>query len=161
MEMIRVCFVCLGNICRSPTAEGVMNHLLDQAGLREKVDVDSAGTSSWHVGEKADSRSRAAAEARGIPLLSRSAQFNAQDFEDYDHVVAMDRSNLKNLENLAPNSAAREKLSMLRAYDPDSPSQADVPDPYYGGPTGFDDVLDICIAGCAGFLEFLRKEYDL
>src|SRR4051794_15434017 len=104
---VRVCFVCLGNICRSPTAEAVMKHLVRAAKLDDKVHIESAGTGDWHVGEPRDRRSQAAAAARGVPLSGRAQLFTAADFDRFDHVVAMDGSNLNNLRAMAPNDAAR------------------------------------------------------
>src|SRR5690606_33971997 len=100
-ELMRICFVCLGNICRSPTAEGVMRALVEQAGLGRRVVVDSAGTGAWHVGELPDPRSRAAAKKRGYELVHRARKFTAQDFDRFDLVVAMDRDNYSNLQRLA------------------------------------------------------------
>lgn len=151
--MVRICFVCLGNICRSPTAEGVMAHLVAERGLQGHYLLDSAGTSAHHTGERPDRRSAATAAARGIELPGRSRQFLASDFERFDFIVAMDQSNLNNLRRLAPSEEAEAKLSLLRQFDPKSPDGAEVPDPYYGGSRGFEDVLDIVIAGCTGLLE--------
>jgi protein-tyrosine phosphatase len=160
--MVRVCFVCLGNICRSPTAEAVMKHLVREAGLTAAIQIESAGTGDWHVGEPRDRRSQATAAARGVPLAGRAQQFTAADFERFDHVVAMDRSNLENLRNMAPSAAARAKLSLLRSFEADpGGSDSDVPDPYYGGARGFDEVFDICQAACAGFLASLKREHRL
>lgn len=159
--MVRVCFVCLGNICRSPTAEGVMAHLLAEEGLSDAVAIDSAGTSAYHVGESPDRRSTATAKRRGIRLEGASRQFVKSDFARFEYVVAMDLSNRQNLLSLAPDDAARAKVSLLRDFDPDSPSNSEVPDPYYGGPDGFDVVLDICLAGCRGLLDHLRREHGL
>ena len=161
MTDIRVCFVCLGNICRSPTAEGVMAHLLETEGLDDAIVIDSAGTSAYHVGESPDRRSTAAAKKRGIRLVGASRKFTAADFGRFEYVVAMDTSNRRNLRSLAPDDAARAKISLLRDFDPDSPSDSEVPDPYYGGPDGFDVVLDICLAGCRGLLDHLRREHGL
>jgi protein-tyrosine phosphatase len=158
---IRICFVCLGNICRSPTAEGVMRSLLVRAGLDDKVIVESSGTADYHTGELPDPRSRAAARARGVPLTSRARQFVAADFERLDYVLAMDAENVRNLTRLAPDAAARAKISLLRSFDPASPPDAAVPDPYHGGEHGFEEVLDLCEAACRGLLEHLRREHRL
>ncbi len=159
--MIRICFVCLGNICRSPTAEGVMRRLLSEEGLANAVSVESAGTAAYHVGERPDPRSRAAAARRGVRVDGKARQFKARDFERFDYVVAMDRSNLGRLEELAPSAQAQAKLSLLRDHDPGSPPGSEVPDPYYGGERGFDEVLDICEAGCRGLLAHLRASHGL
>lgn len=156
-----VCFVCLGNICRSPTAEGVFRHLLREAGLEDAVVVDSAGTAAYHAGESPDRRSTATARERGIVLEGQARRFEEGDFERFDYVVAMDKSNEQNLHRLAPDDAAEEKIHLLRDFDPDSPDGAEVPDPYYGGADGFTAVLDICLAGCAGLLAHIREEHGL
>jgi len=154
----RLCFVCLGNICRSPTAEAVMRHLVAQAGLSERAEIESAGTGDWHVGEPRDRRSREVGERRGIPLSGRARQFVPSDFARFDHVLAMDAKNLADLQAMAPDEAARGKVRLLRSYDPASPAGAEVPDPYYGGADGFDRVFDVCQAACAGLLEQVRRE---
>jgi protein-tyrosine phosphatase len=158
--MIRICFVCLGNICRSPTAEAVMRALVARDGLEGRIAIESAGTGDWHIGQTRDKRSRAVGEARGIPLTGRAQQFTAVDFDRHDHVIAMDRSNRDELLRMARHDRDRAKVSMLRAYEPGAPPDADVPDPYYGGPSGFDDVFDICEAACGGLLEALLREDD-
>jgi protein-tyrosine phosphatase len=156
---VRLLFVCLGNICRSPTAEGVMRHLVSEAGLDERVQIDSAGTGGWHVGHPPDSRSAAAASARGIELSGAARRFEPEDFERFDVILAMDRENRSDLLRLAPDEASRDKVRMLRDFDPASSGRedVDVPDPYYGGPRGFDDVLDLVSASCRGLLEHVRS----
>lgn len=157
MEPVRVCFVCLGNICRSPTAEGVFVHLVQQAGLADAFAIDSAGTAAYHEGERPDRRSLATARARGVELPGRARQFRREDFARFDHVLAMDRDNLRELQRLAPDDEARAKLALLRRFDPQAPPDAEVPDPYYGGPDGFDRVFEICMAACRGFLEHAHE----
>lgn len=154
---MKILFVCLGNICRSPTAEGVMRGLVREAGLEDEIEVDSAGTGDWHVGSPPDSRSAEAALRRGLTLEGAARQVTAEDFEEYDMLVAMDRANLRALRGLAPMSA-REKVRMLREFDPAAAGgvDLDVPDPYYGGERGFDDVLDLVEAACRGLLEEVR-----
>jgi len=158
---IRVCFVCLGNICRSPTAEGVFRSLVTERGLTAAIQIDSAGTGGWHAGKRPDARARRAAEQRGIAVDGRARAFEVADFERFDYVIAMDGENLGDLRALAPNRAARAKLSLLRAFDPAAPADSDVPDPYYGGDDGFERVLDICLAGCRGLLDQLCDEHAL
>jgi protein-tyrosine phosphatase len=148
----RICFVCLGNICRSPTAEGVMRALAAAAG--KTVVLDSAGTGGWHVGELPDPRSRAAAARRGYDLTHRARVFTADDLARFDLVLAMDAKNLSNLRGLA-GKRPTPQIALLRSYDPIAPSGADVPDPYAGGAAGFEDVLDICERACRGLLETL------
>jgi protein-tyrosine phosphatase len=153
---VRVCFVCLGNICRSPTAEGVMRAAVARAGLTDRVTLDSAGTGGWHVGELPDPRTRAAALRRGITLDHRARQFRRDDFARFDLVVAMDVTNRRALLAMAPDEAARAKVVLLRSYDTAAAPDAEVPDPYYGEHDGFEAVLDICEAACAGLLEDVR-----
>jgi len=148
---VRILFVCLGNICRSPTAEGVMRHLLRERGLDDRVTVDSAGTGAWHIGEPPDSRSGEAAQRRGITLGGAARQVRGADFDDFDLLVAMDRANLRELLRLAPDDEARTRVRLLLGDE-------DVPDPYYGGPTGFDDVLDLVTAGCERLLDEVAAE---
>jgi protein-tyrosine phosphatase len=154
----RVLFVCLGNICRSPTAEGVMRQLVREAGLEESIELDSAGTGGWHVGSPPDARARAAARARGIALDGSARQFVADDFDDFDLVLAMDRSNMRELRQLARGEEERAKVRLLREFDPASAGDEDpeVPDPYYGAPGGFDEVLDLVQAACTGLLGRIR-----
>jgi protein-tyrosine phosphatase len=155
---ISICFVCLGNICRSPTAEGIFLKVLDDEGLSDRVEVDSAGTGACHVGERADPRSRAVAEARGVALHSRARQFLASDFDRFDHVVAMDRRNLRHLHDLAPDLVARGKVTLFRRFEGDGMDR-DVPDPYLEG--GFEGVFDICERASEGLLAHLRRVHGL
>jgi protein-tyrosine phosphatase len=157
---IRICFVCLGNICRSPTAEGVMIQLVQDAGLAGRIAIDSAGTGAWHAGERADPRSRAEALRRGLELPSVARQFTAGDFDAFDYVIAMDRRNFRDLERLIGGGHHKRKLHLLRSFDAHA-NDPDVPDPYYGGDNGFADVFDICEAGCRGLLAHLREEHGL
>jgi len=152
---VRILFVCLGNICRSPTAEGVMRALVAQAGLADEIELDSAGTGSWHVGEGPDARASAAARARGIELAGVARQVRREDFESYDLIVAMDAENRAQLRALAPDEQARSRLRLLREFDPANAGAKDlgVPDPYYGAAGGFEEVLDIVQAACAGLLD--------
>jgi protein-tyrosine phosphatase len=159
VEPVRILFVCLGNICRSPTAEGVTRAIVREAGLESSVELDSAGTGGWHVGSQPDERATETARARGIALEGAARQVRAEDFEDFDLIVAMDGSNLADLRRMAPDGRAREKVRLLREFDPASAGleDLDVPDPYYGGPRGFEDVLDLVQAACAGLLEEVRE----
>jgi protein-tyrosine phosphatase len=158
---IRVSFVCLGNICRSPTAEGIMRHLVERAGLSDAIDVESAGTGTWHLGERADRRARETAEGRGVMLNGRAQQFSAPDFDRLDYILVMDVAIKNALARLTTSDEARAKLHLLRAFDPASPPDAPVPDPYYGGPDGFENVFDICDAACRGLLDHIRREHHL
>ncbi len=153
---MRICFVCLGNICRSPTAEGVMHKLVADAGLTSKLVLDSAGTGAWHVGELPDPRSRSAAKKRGYDLTHRARTFTAQDFGRFDLVLAMDRNNVENLKQLARGRSHVPPIQLLRAFEQGAESGAEVPDPYSGGADGFEEVLDICERACRGLLEHVR-----
>jgi protein-tyrosine phosphatase len=158
--VIRVCFVCLGNICRSPTAAGVMRKLVADAGLSDRIEVDSAGTGDYHVGQRPDARSLAAARARGIDLPGRARQFQAEDFARFQYVLAADRRNLDDLVALSGGGGAA-RVALLRSFDPSAEPQAEVPDPYHGGSRGFDTVLDLCEAACRGLLEHIVREHSL
>lgn len=138
---MKVLFVCLGNICRSPTAEGVFRQRLQAAGLAERVQVDSAGTGDWHVGKAPDQRTRLAAQRRGYDLAPlRARQVAVEDFQRFDLILAMDHSNLKHLQALRPGAASAELDLFLRRYQL---ALDEVPDPYYGGDDGFEQVLDL------------------
>lgn len=155
---VRVCFVCLGNICRSPTAEGVMRKFVEDQGLSRRIQVDSAGTAAYHVGERADRRSRQAARRRGVSLESRARQFGIEDFGIQDYVLAMDRKNLETLENLLIDGDFEGRLSLLLDLDPLAKRGSEVPDPYYGGDAGFEEVLDLCESACLGLIEQIRRD---
>jgi protein-tyrosine phosphatase len=159
--MLKLCFVCLGNICRSPIGEGVMRQVLSQAGLDRAVEVDSAGTAGYHSGELPDARARAAGKRFGVEVGGRARQFKRGDFERFDYVLAMDRSNFEDLRELAPSDAAKAKVFLLRSFDEASPRGASVPDPYYGDDEDFDDVVRICLAACTPLLEELRRRHGL
>jgi protein-tyrosine phosphatase len=158
---VALCFVCLGNICRSPTAAGVMRHLVKEAKLEGIVKVESAGTAGYHSGEAPDRRARAAGARRGIDIDGAARKFVRADWDRFDYVLAMDRSNYEDLESTAPAEVRAGKLHLLRSFDPVSPAGANVPDPYYGGDDGFDDVLDQCLAACRPLLERIRRERGL
>ena len=151
-EPVRLLFVCLGNICRSPTAEGTMRAITLEAGAEDRVALDSAGTGSWHVGSAPDERATAAAARRGIPLEGAARRVRAEDFEDFDLILAMDSSNLADLQALAPGEEQRAKVRLLREFDPGAErgEDLDVPDPYYGAGDGFERVLDMVDASCRG-----------
>jgi protein-tyrosine phosphatase len=160
LRAVRVLFVCLGNICRSPTAEGVMRSLVREAGLEDRIELDSAGTGSWHVGNPPDARATDAAARRAIVLEGAARQVEVIDFDRFDLVVAMDASNRRDLQRLAPDDDARRKVVALREFDPQAvrDGDLDVPDPYYGGEDGFEQVLDIVDRACRGLLEHLREQ---
>ena len=157
--MKRVLFVCLGNICRSPTAHAVFEKLLHDKGLAGRIEVDSAGTGDWHVGHPPDRRATAAAAHRGYDMSAlRARQFEAGDFQRFDYILAMDRNNLRDILALAPpDHAARVGLFLdyAQAFD-----EQEVPDPYYGGDAGFEHVLDLVEDASLGLLRELRREAD-
>jgi low molecular weight protein-tyrosine phosphatase len=144
---MRILFVCMGNICRSPTAEGVMRRLIADAGL--DIEVDSAGTGGWHAGEPPDERATLAARRRGVTLSGAARQIRPADFRRFDMLIAMDRRNLGELLAMAPDDETAAKVRLLVA-------DADVPDPYYGGDRGFETVLDMVEAACRELLDELR-----
>ena len=148
-EPVRVLFVCMGNICRSPTAEGVFRHLVDEADLTERFEIDSAGTGAWHEGEKPDRRASAAAAERGVTLSGRARPVSLDDFDVFDLIVAMDSENLRNLRQLAP-AGTEHKLRLL--------DEADVPDPYHGLSDHFDEVFDQIDAASRRLLDELRRQ---
>jgi protein-tyrosine phosphatase len=156
---MRILFVCMGNICRSPTAEGVMRALLRAEGLEQDVEIESAGTGGWHAGSAPDERAVAAARSRDIVVEGEARQVTAEDFERFDLLLAMDRDNERELLARAPDEQARAKVRLLREFDPASVAAGDldVPDPYYGGPHGFDRVLDQVQAACRGLLDEVRS----
>lgn len=134
-----------------------MARLVEQAGLEHAIEVDSAGTGAWHVGSPPDGRATQAAAGRGIATRGLARQVTVADFERFDLLLAMDAQNLRDLRALAPDAEAAAKARLLREFDPASASDLDVPDPYYGGADGFDRVLDLVEAACAGLLEELRE----
>ena len=154
---VRVLFVCMGNICRSPTAEGVFRHVVTDAGLADRIDVDSAGTHAYHVDEPADRRAQAAAERRGYSLSAiRARRVAEDDFDRFDYILAMDRDNLAMLQS----QAAAEHHGKIRLFLEFSTSHEDeVPDPYYGGAAGFERVLDLIEDAAKGLVETLRKTH--
>ena len=151
----RVLFVCLGNICRSPLAEGVMRHLVEERGLEDRVEVDSAGTGAWHAGETPDPRSAEVAARHGIDLDGqRARRVDDADFTGFDLVVAMDAQNEADLTARAPLEA-HERIVRLRDFDPEG--SGDVPDPYYGGPQGFDVVYGMVRRSCEALLDRIER----
>lgn len=157
-EPVRLLFVCLGNICRSPTAEGVMRSLIDREGLADEIETDSAGTGAWHVGSAPDARASAAALSRGVTLGGTARQVVAGDFEEFDLILAMDGANLRDLQLLAHGEEQEAKVRLLREFDPAAAElvEIDVPDPYYGTPGGFDEVFEMVLAACEGLLAEIR-----
>lgn len=155
MRMTRVLFVCLGNICRSPTAEGVFRARAEAAGL--DVVIDSAGTGAWHAGSPPDGRSVAAAASRGYNLSTiRARQVRDADFHDFDHVLAMDAANLSHLTAMNAREGGAANVALFLDYAPDAVTR-EVPDPYYGGGNGFDHVLDLIEAASDGLIAALKS----
>ena len=155
---ISVLMVCLGNICRSPMAEGVFRHLLTEEGLNQRIRVDSAGTGSWHVGESPDLRSARTAAGHGITLEGSARQVQPEDFRQFDYIVAMDQSNLQELERFRDGVGGQAALYLLREFDPQGGPGAEVPDPYYGGPGGFEDVYEMVERSCRALLDHILAE---
>ena len=153
----KVLFVCMGNICRSPAAEGVMRHLVEQEGLGAKVQIDSAGTGGWHSGAPADERMRKHASRRGYALESQARQVRESDFEAYDLILVMDRENLREIRPFADRPAKMQRVRLFCEFAKDR-EEKEVPDPYYGGEAGFEQVLDIVENGCQHLVKHIRKQ---
>jgi len=153
---VNVLFVCLGNICRSPTAHGVFLSKLEEARLGDVVNVDSCGTAAWHIGKSPDSRSTAAAARRGYDLSSlRARQLEQSDFDTFDYILVMDKENLANAKQLAP-SGHKAYLDLFLAFNK-LDDACEVPDPYYGGEAGFNYVLDLVESACDGLIEYIKN----
>ncbi|MFO8037706.1 MAG: low molecular weight protein-tyrosine-phosphatase [Anaerolineales bacterium] len=154
---MRICFVCLGNIVRSPLAEHMFNHLAEEMGVDGKYEVDSAGTSAYHVGEAPDARMRQVAREQGLMYTGRARQFQKRDFDRCDLIVAMDMENRRVLESMAATPAQKSKIRLMREFDPQGGPDEPVPDPYYGGAEGFRRVYDIVERSVRGLLEALES----
>ena len=155
-EPFRLLFVCLGNICRSPAADGVMRDVVEKAGLSARIEIDSAGTEGWHSGKLPDRRMRQAASTRGITLDHRARQFKAVDLERFDLILAMDRDNERNIRALDRENRHAAKIRLFCDFCTDH-AEREVPDPYYGGPEGFEHVLDLIEDGCEGLLREVKS----
>ena len=156
MSKTKILFVCLGNICRSPMAEGVFLKIVEREGKTRKFEIDSAGTAGYHVGELADSRMRKHAENRGYKLMSRCRQVTKDDFEHFDYIIGMDESNIHNLKRIAETPENIGKIYRMTDFC-QRMTDHEVPDPYYGGDSGFKYVIDLLEDSCEGFYEFLKK----
>jgi protein-tyrosine phosphatase len=153
-----ILFICMGNICRSPLAEGIFQHKLSQRVLHHKYMVESAGTGNWHVGDLADPRMRTTALRNGIDLTSRARQVNQKDFKRFDMLLAMDRNNYLHLLDMDKSTTYTERVHMMRAFDPDVQQELDVPDPYFGGDSGFEDVYQMLDRSCENLLNILESK---
>jgi len=154
---MKICFVCQGNIIRSPLAENIFRHLAEKRGLSGKYQLDSAGTSAYHVGEKPDRRMRQVAADHGFEYSGRARQFIREDLDDHDLIVVMDKNNLRILEGMARSETQSKKIRMMREFDPQGSGDLDVPDPYYGGLEGFEVTFQIVKRSSEGLLEELES----
>ena len=159
MTQVKVLFVCLGNICRSPLAEGIFRFKVNEKGLKDQFKIDSCGTSDYHIGEKPDERSVANAKKNGVDYMHRGRQLKKSDFYDFHYILPMDDLNLRDIEKLKPQDATA-KVMKMRALD-DSDQNGDVPDPYYGGENGFQLVFDILDHSTDKLLEELIERHSL
>jgi protein-tyrosine phosphatase len=161
--MVKVLFVCLGNICRSPMAEGIFQHLVEERGLQSKISCDSAGTSGFHAGEQADERMFSTAEAHHISLTHLSRKLVMDDYAAFNYIISMDDPNLDIILALQKKATqagihATPKILMMRSFDPEAGEDTDVPDPYYGGMNGFEEVYEILVRANENFLDFLEEQ---
>ena len=157
----KLLFVCLGNICRSPSAENIMNHLIKEAGLEDKITCDSAGTSGFHIGAPPDDRMNIAANQRGLKLQGKSRKLKPSDLQRFDLILAMDRENYQDIVYLDREGKYEDKVRLICEFATQKTAK-DVPDPYYGGQDGFDYVIDLLFDACAGLLDYVinSKEYQ-
>jgi len=159
-ETVSVLFVCMGNICRSPTAHGVFERMVKDAGLRNVISVDSAGTHSYHIGNQPDARSQEVALRRGFDLSHvRARRFQASDFDDFDYLLAMDNDNLLNMQAIA-SAGQHSRVELFLDYASDA-TETEVPDPYYGGPKGFEHVLDLVESAAKGLLQNILEKHPV
>ena len=153
-----VLFVCMGNICRSPLAEGVFRHLVRKRNLADRFEIDSAGVSGYHEGDPPDARSAEVARRRGIELSGSARRLNRADLDQFDYVIVMDRENRAGVERLANGTTHGARIHFLREFDPEAEHDIDVPDPYYGGPSGFENVQEMVERSCAQLLDTIVEE---
>lgn len=159
---IRLLFVCLGNICRSPAAEEIMSEIIEKNSLQELIEVDSAGTSGWHEGELPDERMRLHGEKRGYDFCSRSRKIKKEDLTAFDYILVMDENNYKTVQSLTSNDMETAKIHLMTEYSVQYRHLHDhIPDPYYGGLSGFELVLDLLEDACEGLLLTIKKDHSL
>jgi len=158
-KIAEISFVCLGNICRSPLAQGVFQDLVNREKLDKKIFISSAGTGNWHIGSLPDERMRQIALSNGIKLESRAQQFQSKDFNQFNLVLAMDHSNLARLKEIAPSNLSPDKLMLFRSFDPENNEDQDVPDPYYGGSKGFEEVYCMVERTCPQILAYIKSRF--
>jgi protein-tyrosine phosphatase len=158
-KITEISFVCLGNICRSPLAQGVFQDLVNREKLDQKIFISSAGTGNWHIGNLPDERMRQTAQSKGIKLESRAQQFQSKDFNRFNLILAMDHSNLIRLSEIAPSTLPPDKLMLFRYFDPESNEDQDVPDPYYGGAKGFEEVYSMVKRTCPPLLDYIKSRF--
>ncbi|MDB5273078.1 MAG: protein tyrosine phosphatase [Chitinophagaceae bacterium] len=154
MVLQRILLVCLGNICRSPMAEGILAHLVKERGLIQSIELDSAGTGAYHIGSDPDPRAQSTCLAKGITLHHKARQVKPQDFETFDYILAMDLNNYEALKKIAPH----DHLHLMRSFDPLAKNDLNVPDPYYGGVEGFEEVYDMLYRSANGLLDHVLEK---
>lgn len=157
MKKVRVLFVCLGNICRSPLGAAILKKKVVQKGMESYVEVDSCGTSNYHIGDNADPRTLASAARHGVPMQHCARQLTAHDLETFDFIFAMDKSNYQNILRLANGPDVKDKVKLMREFDPLSTGGGEVPDPYHGGEDDFQEVYDILERSTENFLSYLQS----
>jgi protein-tyrosine phosphatase len=157
-KKIGVLFVCLGNICRSPAAEGAFTHIVKERNLQDKFIIDSCGTGGWHCGELPHETTRKVAKSRGIELTHKARQFRKEDLKNFDFILAMDSSNYQDILLLTSNDSLKKKVFKFRKFDPEANGEPDVPDPFYSGRADFENVQEIVSRTSLGFLDFLITE---
>lgn len=160
-QPISILFVCLGNICRSPLAEAVFRYVVEEAGLEARFRIDSAGTSGYHDGEPPDRRTTAVATRRGVRMGGTSRQVTEDDLEAFDYLVVMDHSNRQEVERLKEGAAGSAEVRLFREFDPEANGDLEVPDPYFGGPDGFEDAHDLVERSARGLLDYLTEHHGL
>lgn len=159
-DKIRILFVCLGNICRSPAAEGIMDFLVNKNGYQDIIEVDSAGTSGWHEGDLPDVRMRSHGMARGYDFNSRARKFNKSDFDKFDYIVVMDDENYENVSMLASDDSDLSKIRRMTDFSVQY-KHTTIPDPYYGGPSGFELVLDLLEDASEGLFQAIKEKHSI